>query len=73
LSLEEKDTRKIDRLKSVLKAFLLSDDEFEQLDENSSEKRIWSDAGFRFGVERTEALKYHCDQMETFKFPDSAG
>ena len=65
---KREDIHRMDRLKTFLRMCLLTDEDFEKLDQNADEKTYWSSTSFRYGVERRGMLPYLCGQMVSFKF-----
>jgi len=67
------DIHRICRLKTFLRMCLLSDGDFEKLDDNTDEKRYWSSTSLNYGIEeRADLLTYLCEQILSFKFLETA-
>ncbi len=66
---KKEDIYRKDRLRESLNIWMLPEDEFAKLKDDSTEKRRWNDINFHYNFsERQDILPYLCGQIESFKF-----
>ena len=63
----------IDHLKESLRMCLLNDKEFQSLDQETHERKMYNSIEYKYNIERDEIIPSICNQIELFRFAGSEG
>jgi len=62
----------IDHLKESLRMCLLNDEEFQSLDQETHERKMYNSIKYKYDIERDQIIPSICNKIESFQFSENA-